>query len=142
MSRDELMSEKRSNTKIVVAGAGLMGTGIADAFSASGYRTLMVDLHEQALRRTRNNTEQIFATGVSISEMAHTDADDNLRRPSHTTSLAEAAEQANLLVAPVSESLDIKTAIISEAEPLLAATAIMATNPSALSVTQIAAAAR
>lgn len=135
------MSNDRSATKVVVAGAGLMGTGIAHAFAASGYQTIMVDLNEQALGKARKNIEEIFAAGVKLGKMQQADADAAIGRLSHNTSLSQAAEQANLLVETVSESLNIKTAIIREAEPLLAPGAIMATNTSALSVTEIASAA-
>ncbi|GBL57979.1 3-hydroxybutyryl-CoA dehydrogenase [Pseudomonas citronellolis] len=63
-----------------------------------------------------------------------------MARLSTSGDLAEAAQGADWLVETVSERLDVKRAVVAQAEPLLAPGAIIATNTSALSVTEIAAA--
>ena len=54
--------------KVVVAGAGLMGTGIAHAFAAAGYRTALVDLNAEALSRAKASIGKILDDGVRISD--------------------------------------------------------------------------
>ena len=125
--------------KIVVVGAGLMGTGIAHGFASSGYPTVLVDTNPESLSRARGNIGKILEDGVSLGKVSAESAQASLARLSTSGDLAEAAQGADWLVETVSERLDVKRAVVAQAEPLLAPGAIIATNTSALSVTEIAA---
>jgi 3-hydroxybutyryl-CoA dehydrogenase len=124
--------------KVVVVGAGLMGTGIAHAFASSGFDTLLVDTNADSLSRARASIEKILTDGVKLGKVSEASASASLSRLETYTDLAEAAVGANVLVETVSEQLAVKKAVVAQAEPLLAADAIVATNTSALSVTEIA----
>ena len=126
--------------KIVVVGAGLMGTGIAHGFASSGYPTVLVDTNPESLSRARGNIGKILEDGVSLGKVSAESARTSFARLSTSGDLAEAAQGADWLVETVSERLDVKRAVVAQAEPLLAPGAIIATNTSALSVTEIAAA--
>ncbi len=125
--------------KIVVVGAGLMGTGIAHAFASSGFTTLLVDTNGAALTQARASIEKILADGVRLGKVSEEQAKASLANLLTGGDLSEAAAGANWLVETVSEQLAVKKAVIGLAAPLLAPDAIIATNTSALSVTEIAA---
>lgn len=125
--------------KIVVVGAGLMGTGIAHAFASSGFTTLLVDTNAASLTQARASIEKILSDGVRLGKVSEEHAKAALANLSTVGDLSEAATGANWLVETVSEQLAVKKAVIGLAAPLLAPDAIIATNTSALSVTEIAA---
>jgi 3-hydroxybutyryl-CoA dehydrogenase len=128
----------QSSEIIVVAGAGLMGTGIAHAFASSGFATVLVDTNAAALTRARNEITEILATGVKLGKLAEADAAAARERLSVSSDLVASCRGANLLVETVSEQLAVKKAVVAEAQPALAADAVIASNTSALSVTEIA----
>ncbi len=128
--------------KIVVAGAGLMGRGIAHAFATSGYQTVLFDISDEALSAAHGAIVSIVADGARLGKLSEEDADAALGRLTTSTTISDAAREGDLLVETVSESLATKIAVVRAAEPLLAPDAIVATNTSALSVTEIAAACR
>jgi 3-hydroxybutyryl-CoA dehydrogenase len=128
--------------KVVVAGAGLMGTGIAHAFAAAGYRTALVDLNAEALSRAQASIGKILDDGVRLGKVDADAAAAAKGRLSISTDLAEGARDAALLVETVSEQLAVKQAVITAAEAVLAPDAVVATNTSALSVTEIATASK
>ncbi|MGB5860484.1 MULTISPECIES: 3-hydroxyacyl-CoA dehydrogenase [Pseudomonadaceae] len=125
--------------KIVVVGAGLMGTGIAHGFASSGYPTVLVDTNAESLARARDNIGKILSDGVALGKVSAESAEASLARLAISGDLSEAARGADWLVETVSERLEVKKAVVAQAEPLLAPDAIIATNTSALSVTEIAA---
>lgn len=125
--------------KVVVVGGGLMGTGIAHAFSSSGYQTVLVDMSPEALARAEQAIGKILGDGIKLGKLDPADAAAAEARLTTSSDLAGAANGAALLVETVTEKLDIKKAVIAAAVPVLAEGAIIATNTSALSVTEIAA---
>ena len=128
----------QGNERVVIAGAGLMGTGIAHAFVSSGFATVLVDMNTAALDRARSEIAGILRSGVKLGKLAESDAEAAGERLSASTELAVACRGATLFIETVSEQLALKKAVIAEAQPVLAAHALIATNTSALSVTEIA----
>jgi 3-hydroxybutyryl-CoA dehydrogenase len=128
-----------NNQIVVVVGAGLMGTGIAHAFASSGFATRLVDSNGQVLDKALQNIHAIIDGGVKLGKLMPDAAAAAKQRLSVHASLAEGAGGANLLVETVSENLSLKKIVLAEAVPLLAEGALLATNTSALSVTEIAA---
>ena len=128
----------QGNERVVIAGAGLMGTGIAHAFASSGFATVLVDMNTAALDRARSEIAGILRSGVKLGKLAESDAEAAGERLSVSTELAVACRGATLFIETVSEQLALKKAVIAEAQPVLAADALIATNTSALSVTEIA----
>jgi 3-hydroxybutyryl-CoA dehydrogenase len=128
----------QSNERVVIAGAGLMGTGIAHAFAASGFTTILVDTNSAALERARSEITGILRAGVKLGKLAEADAVTAGERLTVSAELTAACRGATLFVETVSEQLSIKKAVLAEAQPVLAADALIATNTSALSVTEIA----
>jgi 3-hydroxybutyryl-CoA dehydrogenase len=130
-----------TDNKVVVVGAGLMGTGIAHAFASSGFVIDLVDTSESALEKARLSIESIIDGGVERGKISASDADKAKQNLSVSTNLKQSAQNASLLVETVSENLAIKQAVIRDAIAVMADNAVIATNTSALSVTEIATAA-
>jgi 3-hydroxybutyryl-CoA dehydrogenase len=128
------------NDKVVVVGAGLMGTGIAHAFASAGFTTVLVDTNAEALEKSRAAIGKILDDGVKLGKVDAAAAAAAKVRLSVDGELPRAAKAAQLLIETVSEKLDIKRAVIAAAVPVLAEGAVIATNTSALSVTEIASA--
>jgi len=124
--------------KVVVVGSGLMGTGIAHAFASSGYATALVDTNANALGKARKKIQDILATGVKLGKLSAEEAESANSRLVTAEKLSDVPADSSLLVETVSESLAIKHAVVKEAAELLGADATIATNTSALSVTEIA----
>ena len=130
-----------TDNKVIVVGAGLMGTGIAHAFARSGFVIVLVDTSESALEKARLSIESIIDGGVERGKISAFDADKAKQNFSVSTNLKQSAQNASLLVETVSENLAVKQAVIRDANAVMADNAIIATNTSALSVTEIATAA-
>jgi 3-hydroxybutyryl-CoA dehydrogenase len=125
-------------TKIAVLGAGTMGHGIAHAAIAGGYDTRMYDVSDAAVAKGRTAIEQIVRKGVELGKLSTADADGMLGRLSATASLAEALQDADLVIEAAPEKVDLKLALFAQIETLAPAAAIIGSNTSALSITELA----
>lgn len=127
---------------VVVVGAGLMGRGIAHGFAAAGYPVTLVDVQPAILAAATNAIRDILADGVRLSKISADDAQAAVARVSTSTDLQASlrSRPADLVLETVSENLGAKLGIARDADALLANHAVIATNTSALSVTEIAAA--
>jgi len=126
--------------KVVVVGAGLMGTGIAHGFAVAGYAVALADVSETALDKARAEIAGIIDGGVQRGKMAAGDAAAALSRLSIGTNLAGACDGAALVVETATEKFDIKLEILRTADAAMPGGAVLATNTSALSITELAAA--
>lgn len=126
--------------KVAVVGAGLMGVGIAHAFASAGHDVRLVDVSSEQLAKAEKTVAGILADGVRLGKTDEASATAALARFSTSESLTDSAMGADLLVETVSENLAIKTEVVRKAEAVMAPTGLIATNTSALSVTEIAAA--
>ena len=123
---------------VAVVGAGLMGSGIAQVAAQAGHDVVMRDVSEEALARGEAAIEASFARFVAKDAMSEHDKDAALARITTTTDLAAAAD-ADIVVEAVFESLEVKLAVFAELDRICKPGALLATNTSALPVTQIAA---
>lgn len=124
--------------KVIVVGAGLMGTGIAHAFASSGFPTVLVDNRADSLERARAQIHKILDDGVKLGKVEAAVAQAGKDRLTIDTELARGAQGAALLVETVTENLAIKKDVVATAAARMRADALIATNTSALSVTEIA----
>ncbi|MCX7225581.1 MAG: 3-hydroxyacyl-CoA dehydrogenase [Burkholderiales bacterium] len=127
---------------IVVVGAGLMGTGISHAFLANGHHVTLVDTNGNALDQARQSITKIFGDGVRLGKTTEADVADALARMACAEHLRGASGDTALVMETVTESLVIKQAIVREAEACFKAGTVIATNTSALSITEIASVAK
>ncbi len=136
------MTVENAASRVVVVGSGLMGTGIAHGFAAAGFAVTLVDLDAAALERATGGIKKILADGVKLGKVPEAAATAALARLDTNASLTDAlnGRSAVLLVETATENMAAKIAIVKEADRLLPADAVIGTNTSALSVTEIAAA--
>ena len=127
-----------NKVKVVIVGAGLMGTGIAHAFAIAGFQTVLVDINMDSLDRAYSSVSEILKTGVKLGKVTEEAADAALGTLTLERELSVGAKNADWVIETVSENLEAKKAVISTAYDVMADNGIIATNTSALSVTEIA----
>ncbi len=125
-------------TRVAVLGAGTMGHGIAHAAMAGGYQTRMYDVSDAAVGKGRGAIEQIVRKGVELGKISPSDADAALARLSVTTSLTDALHDADFVIEAAPEKIDLKLALFAGIERDAPASAVIASNTSALSITEMA----
>ncbi len=125
---------------ITVIGAGTMGNGIAHVFAMNGYQVNLVDLSPEVLEKAKATISKNLDRMVKKERITEADKTATLDRLSLHTQLAEAVQQADLVVEAASENVDIKLKIFAEMDAHAPATCILATNTSSISITKIAAA--
>jgi 3-hydroxybutyryl-CoA dehydrogenase len=123
---------------LAVIGAGLMGSGIAQVSAAAGYEVVLRDVSDAATARGLAGITASFEKFVSKGRMAAADAEAALGRISTTTDLG-AVSGADVVVEAVFEDLEVKQGLFRELDKLAKPGAVLATNTSALPITQIAA---
>ena len=125
--------------QIAVIGSGTMGAGIAQVAARADYRVKLHDISDERLLLARQAIEaslQRFVKGGSIQE---SDSDAALSRITFTTDLSTAVDRASIVIEAVFEDLEVKGEIFKELSLLCASDVILASNTSALPITQIAA---
>ena len=124
--------------QITVLGAGTMGHGIAYAAIAGGYHTRMFDVSEQAIQNGAHAIDGILAKGVELGKVPSADADAMRKRLATTTSIAEALADTEFVIEAAPERIDLKLSLMADIERHAPEGAIVATNTSALSITEMA----
>ena len=123
---------------LAVIGAGLMGSGIAQVSAAAGYEVVLRDVSDAATARGLAGITASYERFVSKGRMDAADAEAALARISTTTDLGAVAG-ADVVVEAVFEDLEVKQGLFREVDKLAKEGAVLATNTSALPITQIAA---
>jgi 3-hydroxybutyryl-CoA dehydrogenase len=125
-------------TRIAVLGAGTMGHGIAHAAIAAGYETRMYDVSETSLQKGAAAIEAILGRGVELGKLQPADAELLRRRLTTTSRIEQALDQAELVIEAAPERIDLKLDLLAEVDRGAPPSAIIATNTSALSITEMA----
>jgi 3-hydroxybutyryl-CoA dehydrogenase len=133
---------KTTDRGVMVIGAGLMGTGIAHAFLAAGCQVQVADPQAAARDKARRAIERILDDGVARGKMAADAADAAKGRLLLLSTPSEFEGECSLAVETAVEDLAVKQDIIRTVEARVGDSVVIATNTSALSITEIAAAAR
>jgi 3-hydroxybutyryl-CoA dehydrogenase len=128
--------------RIAVLGAGTMGHGIAHASLAAGFETSLYDVSAGALKRGGMAIRDVVARGVDLGKTTAADAEGMLMRLSATSSLADALDGADFVIEAAPEQIELKIALFADVDQLAAPGAVIATNTSALSITEMAASIR
>ncbi len=123
---------------IAVIGAGTMGNGIAHTFAQSNFKVNLIDISQdrldQALNTITKNLDRLVTKGkIEVDKKLSTL--ENLNR---TTDLQSGLKNADLVVEAATENLNLKLSIFRDLDKWSPKTAILATNTSSISITQIA----
>ncbi len=123
---------------IAVLGAGVMGRGIALASARAGYDTRVVEPSAKVIQSAKAEIEKILARAQEKGEIDAAAAKAALAKLTWAESV-EGAKGADLVIEAVPESVPLKAEIFAKIAPLLGPDAILATNTSSLSITELAA---
>ena len=124
--------------RIAVLGAGTMGHGIAHASITGGFDTVVYDVSPEALKNARAAIEQILRKGVELGKLTAAAADGSLRRLITTSTLEPALAGAELVIEAAPERIDVKLDLFAAIDRFAPSTAIVVSNTSALSITEMA----
>ena len=131
------MTEVRT---VAVIGAGIMGRGVAHAAALGGYRTILEDLLPNALRKAETEIRANLDQAVALGEVDAADADAAFSRLEYADSVDVAAREADLVIEAVPDEMESKLEIFIMLDKFCRPGTILASNTSALSVTEIASA--
>lgn len=120
-----------------VVGLGTMGAGIAQVCVQAGFRTIGVEVDETLCERARSRIDHYLSRGVEKGRLTAGEKEAALGRLETTTSRADLAG-CELVVEAIVEELEAKRALFRELDGIVAPDAVLATNTSALPVTEIA----
>jgi 3-hydroxybutyryl-CoA dehydrogenase len=129
-------------TRIAVLGSGLMGRGIAYAAAVGGFETVLFDVSAAALEKALARIGQDLEEGVSKGKLASSVATEAQGRIATASGLEVAVERADFVIEAVPEDITLKLETFARLDGLCPPEVVLATNTSALSVTEIAAAAK
>ena len=121
---------------IGVIGLGTMGAGITEVFARNGFNVVGVEVDDEGVERGKQHLHHSTGRALSRGKLSQEEHDDLLGRVSFATSL-DALKDADLVVEAVVESLQVKQQIFKQLGDIVAQDAILATNTSSLSVTEI-----
>ncbi len=123
--------------RIAVLGAGTMGAGIAYAAAVAGLGVHLYDLDDGALAAGREQIDADLEGAVARQRITREEAAAARSRVTLSPALAEAVLDADLVVEAVVEDMAVKRDLLARVDAAAPAQAIVATNTSALSVTEI-----
>jgi len=125
--------------KVMVIGAGQMGSGIAQVCAMSGYEVLLHDLKDEYVEKGLGTIAKNLSRQVEKGKMESEEKDAILSRLTPSTNLKNAAA-VDLVIEAAVENMEIKTRIFAELDEITPRHVILASNTSSLPITEIAAA--
>jgi 3-hydroxybutyryl-CoA dehydrogenase len=126
--------------RVAVIGAGTMGRGIVHAAALGGFRVTLQDVDSGVLEGALEGIQKEMQKAVERDRIDEGEMRGGLERISPTESLEEAVKEADLVIEAVSEEMELKLEIFGRLDKLCPERAVLATNTSTMSPTEIAAA--
>jgi 3-hydroxybutyryl-CoA dehydrogenase len=130
------MSSTRDFSTVGVIGLGTMGAGIAEVFARNGYQVVGVEVNDDTLDRGRQHVEHSTQRAVQRGKLTSEQQAELTGRITFSTEMAD-VKDCGLVVEAVVEQLPVKRAIFQRLDEVVGPDAILATNTSSLSVTEI-----
>lgn len=124
---------------VAVIGAGTMGNGIAHTFAQNGFKVQLIDVNRDALKKGIQTIATNLDRMVAKEKITEQKKQETLNNITPFTTLKGGVEYAALVVEAATENIDLKLKIFKELDELCSDSAILATNTSSISITQIAA---
>ncbi|QWZ08950.1 NAD(P)-binding domain-containing protein [Nocardioides panacis] len=131
-----MTSSTRDFSSIGVIGLGTMGAGIAEVFARNGYQVVGVEQTEESLERGRAHVEHSTGRAVKRGKLSEEAQAELVGRIAFTTDMAD-VKDCGLVVEAVVEKLHVKQQIFRALDEIVSVDAVLATNTSSLSVTEI-----
>ncbi len=123
--------------KIMIVGAGQMGSGIAQVCAQSGYDVLLYDIDEKFTKRAIEKITHFLSRGVDKGKITEEDKNKALSKIKTTLNLSD-GKDTDFIIEAAPENLDLKKKIFSELDEICPEETILSTNTSSLSITEIA----
>lgn len=123
--------------KAAVIGSGAMGHGIAELLAMSGIEVTMVDINDDFLAKAMEKIKWSLDKFVEKKRIRREDADAALQRVHTTTSYEQAAKDIDLAIEAVPENMDLKRKVFAALDSAAPPNAILASNTSTLSITEM-----
>ena len=131
------MAAMSNSAPVLVAGAGIMGSGIAQVAALAGHPVLLCDVAPGAAKNALTNLSQTFDKLVAKGKLDQGTASQALARIKAIESLQEATTAA-LVIEAVVEDIDIKRSLFQQLEKIVSDDCILASNTSSISVSALA----
>ncbi|MFD2446812.1 3-hydroxybutyryl-CoA dehydrogenase [Bacillus sp. CGMCC 1.16607] len=125
--------------KVMVIGAGQMGSGIAQVCAQAGYEVILNDLKPEFVERGLSVIKKNLSRQVEKERMTAEEMNDVLERLTPSTDVTD-AKDIDLVIEAAVENMDIKKKLFAQLDEIAPAGAILASNTSSLPITEIAAA--
>ena len=125
---------------MAVIGAGAMGSGIAYLCAWKGYNVSVREINEDLLKRGMGRIREMIVAGVSRGKLTPREAEEIMRRVNGTTNMAEAAKDADIVIEAVFEDMNVKKEVFQQLDETCPPHTILASNTSALSISEMASA--
>lgn len=122
---------------IAIAGAGTMGSGIAQVTATAGYKTILFDIEPKMLQQAETNIKKSLAFLSSKGKISAAEEETILTNITYTNQLSDL--KADLIIEAILEKLEIKHQFFQQVAELNGANCILASNTSSIPITQIAA---
>jgi 3-hydroxybutyryl-CoA dehydrogenase len=124
-------------TKVGVVGCGLMGSGIVEVCARAGYDVIVREVNDELLQGGLGRVQKSLGKAVARGKATQEQADQALSRIQGTLDLTGFSD-CDLVVEAAIENMDIKKEIFAELDKILPPHAILGSNTSSLSVTEMA----
>ena len=124
--------------KAVVIGAGVMGHGICELLALSGLEVTLVDIKEDILKKAVDDIKWSLEKFVEKKRIKEKDAKTALSNIKTSIDLEEAVKNVDLVIEAVPENLELKKSIFKKLDGAAPTHAILASNTSSLSITEMA----
>ena len=125
---------------VVVIGAGIMGRGIAHVSVLGGFNTILNDVSDDFLQKAQDRIRRDLQQGVELGKLSGEEMNTSLQRLGLDADMERAAKNADLVIEAVPERIDLKLELFARLDRVCAPHAVLASNTSALSITEMAAA--
>lgn len=122
-----------------VLGCGLMGAGIAQVSAASGFKTVVLEVNDGALKKGLGRIDKFLTDGVTKGKLTADERDKTLAHLTGTTQYAD-LKDCDLVIEAIVENVKVKTEAYRQVEAVVGAHCLIASNTSSLCITELAAA--
>jgi len=123
--------------KAAVIGSGAMGHGITQLLAMSGLEATMVDINDEILQKAKEKIKWSLGKFVEKKRIRQEDADAALARVATTTSYEQAGKDIDFAIEASPENMEIKKTIFAKLDEVAPPHAILASNTSTLSITEM-----
>ena len=125
---------------IAIAGAGTMGSSMAQIFAKYGFKVFVYDVAIAAIERSKKNIQAGLSTEIAQGAMTQKQAMEASARISYSTELKDVFPQADYVIESILEDISVKHTFWETVSSMVSDNTILASNTSGLSISTIAAA--